>query len=191
MRPVNPVKLARIRAGLTQRELSKETGIKEGTISYIEQGHHKPRPKTLWKIARALGMDAAELSGEDSPAPKAHSLPETSLFGWATPLSLEAFGDRLRDLHLEDLERVGSELRRAHRDAIDAHDIPRAGDLYQRRLLLAERISELEPPPYRITLRPDAPPEVLFYRDPTPEEEEELREKYPDYVEVRDLVPAL
>jgi hypothetical protein len=69
-------------------------------------------------------------------------------------------------------------------------DWERAGDLYARRGILWERIQELSPPLCKITTRADGPTTIVFYRDPTEEEEAELREKYGEYVANRDLVPA-
>jgi DNA-binding XRE family transcriptional regulator len=46
--------------GITQRELSQRSGIAGSYLSRIENRHLEPRPKTLRKIAEALGVPLAE-----------------------------------------------------------------------------------------------------------------------------------
>jgi len=54
-------------AGLTQQELERRSGVKQGLISLIERGLTKnPRVDTAAKLARALGCTIDELiSPED------------------------------------------------------------------------------------------------------------------------------
>ena len=52
--------LRRLRA-LTLRELGEESGVSYATIWRIENGHSAVRPSTIRKLARALGVDTAEL----------------------------------------------------------------------------------------------------------------------------------
>lgn len=47
---------ARCDQGLTQKELSKQTGIRQSNISRIEQGKCSPTMDTLKKLAEGLGM---------------------------------------------------------------------------------------------------------------------------------------
>ncbi len=47
--------------GLTQRQLSERTGIAGSYLSRIENRRLEPRPKTLRKIADALGIPVSEL----------------------------------------------------------------------------------------------------------------------------------
>lgn len=57
---------------LTLRELSALSGIATDTINQIELGHRKPRPSTLRKVAKALGVEPQELRGtEETATPKA------------------------------------------------------------------------------------------------------------------------
>jgi len=46
--------------GISQRELSQRSGIAGSYLSRIENRHLDPRPKTLRKIAEALGVPLAE-----------------------------------------------------------------------------------------------------------------------------------
>ena len=52
---------ARTRALLSQRDLAELTGVGPVTISRIESGIQRPRPSTLRKIAKALGVRPADL----------------------------------------------------------------------------------------------------------------------------------
>ncbi len=51
----------RTQRGLTQRQLSERTGIAGSYLSRIENRRLEPRPKTLRKIADALGIPVSEL----------------------------------------------------------------------------------------------------------------------------------
>ncbi len=53
--------------GLTQRQLSERTGIAGSYLSRIENRRLEPRPKTLRKIADALGIPVSELF-QDRPS---------------------------------------------------------------------------------------------------------------------------
>ncbi|MBI2325376.1 MAG: helix-turn-helix domain-containing protein [Chloroflexi bacterium] len=48
---------ARAKAGLTQRELAKKSGIPQPTIAAIEAGRQDPRHKTLERLLRACGFE--------------------------------------------------------------------------------------------------------------------------------------
>jgi transcriptional regulator with XRE-family HTH domain len=47
---------ARQRAGLTQKELSRRTGIAQGDISKLEHGNSNPSVRTLQRLAEGMGM---------------------------------------------------------------------------------------------------------------------------------------
>ncbi len=53
----------RIRRALTQEELAAAAGIGKNTVNRLERDLPQPRPPTLRKLARALGVDPAELVG--------------------------------------------------------------------------------------------------------------------------------
>jgi transcriptional regulator with XRE-family HTH domain len=58
-------RLRRVRA-LSQRELSSMTGIAFDTISRLETGKQRAQPRTIRKLADALGVEPWELmKGED------------------------------------------------------------------------------------------------------------------------------
>jgi transcriptional regulator with XRE-family HTH domain len=50
--------------GLSQRALAKESGVSPATIYELENDRRNPNPSTLRKLARALGVEVAELLGE-------------------------------------------------------------------------------------------------------------------------------
>ncbi len=50
------IKTARKKAGLTQPELAKKSGIPQSHISRLENGKHSPSSTTLSKLADALGV---------------------------------------------------------------------------------------------------------------------------------------
>jgi transcriptional regulator with XRE-family HTH domain len=58
---VNRIKHLRHLRALTLRELGEESGVSYATIWRIESGHSDVRPSTIRKLARALGVDTAEL----------------------------------------------------------------------------------------------------------------------------------
>lgn len=58
------LKKAREDAGLSQDDLSKKTGVTQGSISSAELGKRKPRPATVRKLAAALGVEPEWLMGE-------------------------------------------------------------------------------------------------------------------------------
>jgi transcriptional regulator with XRE-family HTH domain len=47
---------------LSQRELAEKAGVSETTIVKLELGVTKPQPRTLRKIAEALGLSAEEMA---------------------------------------------------------------------------------------------------------------------------------
>ncbi|MGI5989077.1 MAG: helix-turn-helix domain-containing protein [Lachnospiraceae bacterium] len=47
---------ARQKAGLTQKELSRRTGIAQGDISKLEHGNSNPSVRTLQRLAAGMGM---------------------------------------------------------------------------------------------------------------------------------------
>jgi transcriptional regulator with XRE-family HTH domain len=95
------LKDVRRRHGLSQVDLSRRSGVAQNTISDIETGRREPRPSTLRKLAKSLGVDVADFYPETSP-PKvsAPSSPEE----W-----LRAHGGHL-------LRSTDAELRREFRD---------------------------------------------------------------------------
>ncbi|MCJ8013982.1 helix-turn-helix transcriptional regulator [Paenibacillus sp. KQZ6P-2] len=58
---VNPVKIARIQAGLTQQQLADQTGVTRQTISLIEKGSYNPSLKLCLDICHALNRTLDEL----------------------------------------------------------------------------------------------------------------------------------
>ena len=63
-------------AVLTQMELAERAGVSADAIRDIENGRVQPRPRTLRKIAEALGINPVELrarlhAAEEAPRGKA------------------------------------------------------------------------------------------------------------------------
>jgi DNA-binding Xre family transcriptional regulator len=50
-----------IAKGLNQKALSDATGVTEGAISYYVKGKRSPRPETLEKLAKILGVTPNDL----------------------------------------------------------------------------------------------------------------------------------
>lgn len=48
---------ARKKAGFTQKQLSKATGIAQSDISKLESGNANPSLRTLQRLAHGMGMD--------------------------------------------------------------------------------------------------------------------------------------
>ena len=51
----------RLKAGLTQEALQQATGVHMTEISRLERGVRDPRLTTIVRVARGLGVSAAEL----------------------------------------------------------------------------------------------------------------------------------
>ena len=65
MKKVSKLKLARIKAGLTQKELAKKCGISCSTISKAEYAMKKPSGYNMMQICKTLGKTLDELFGEE------------------------------------------------------------------------------------------------------------------------------
>ena len=55
------VRTARLKTGLTQRDLGERAGMDQAVISKLERGFHRPRIDTLRRIADALGLTVTDL----------------------------------------------------------------------------------------------------------------------------------
>lgn len=62
------IRIFRLRAGMTQRQLGGLIGRTEGAISRWEAGERSPRANELPAIARALGVSPADLLPAEEPA---------------------------------------------------------------------------------------------------------------------------
>ena len=65
---------ARRERGLTQKELSKLSGVNQSTISRLEQGIAPARLDTLIRLTRALDLQLALYPQEGSPLPRYSAL---------------------------------------------------------------------------------------------------------------------
>ena len=57
-------KIARLEAGLTQKELAETTGVSESKITKIETGRRAPDREFAQRLAELLGKPAGELFDE-------------------------------------------------------------------------------------------------------------------------------
>lgn len=64
------VRMRRVQLKMTQTDLSRKTGIKQPTISAIENGVNKPAIETIVLISDALNCTVSDLVGQTMPAPQ-------------------------------------------------------------------------------------------------------------------------
>ncbi len=88
--------LRRLR-GLSQRDLAEKAGLSTGTIAWLETRKHEPQPRTMRKIAAALGVEVSDLYPEAANIPLA-AAPATPL----TDLSRGAFDAYTRNVGTEE-----------------------------------------------------------------------------------------
>jgi transcriptional regulator with XRE-family HTH domain len=62
--PLPGLRPARQRLGLTQRQLAARAGMGQGTITKLERVERGAYPKTLQKLAAALGVAPSDLVGD-------------------------------------------------------------------------------------------------------------------------------
>jgi len=65
--PLHGLRAARQKAGLTQNELAKLAGVARGTVHRLETLERGGYPRTLRRLARALGVTPAHLVGDRRP----------------------------------------------------------------------------------------------------------------------------
>jgi transcriptional regulator with XRE-family HTH domain len=56
------LRVLRVRMALTQAELAQRAGINPATVARLEQSQAAPRPTTIRKLARALGVELSALT---------------------------------------------------------------------------------------------------------------------------------
>ena len=107
------VKRARERALLTQEELAERAGIGPATLNRIERGRVEPQFRTIRKIAKALGVDAATLVSRDRDAADALGVEAVTLEQWLEDQAGHSYlamdFDELRHF-LEDAEDLDEQL---------------------------------------------------------------------------------
>lgn len=86
----------RTRQNLTQKTLSERTGIATSYLSRVENRRLEPRPKTLRKIAEALGVPVAEFFEEGAQAVEAHRCAITASGNCIMDLLRNGRGQRAR-----------------------------------------------------------------------------------------------
>jgi len=130
--------------GWSQKDLSDNAGVSKGTIAWLETRKHEPQPRTMRKIAAALGVEVSDLYPE-ADFPKAEA-PDTPL----TDLSRGAFDAYIRNIETEEEAR---RLRTEFGDEFDAvrgwlkspegHSAPEGERLMARQMLdeIANRLN--------------------------------------------------
>lgn len=63
---MNQYELMRLRAGLSQVDAAKKLGVTQSTVSFWENGIHRPNAKVLHKISHLYGVTVDELLGEEA-----------------------------------------------------------------------------------------------------------------------------
>jgi transcriptional regulator with XRE-family HTH domain len=70
------IREARLARGLSQAELAERVRVSQPTIAHWEQGVHAPRQMAMARLAEALGVSAAWLTGEPRLAARPAGLPD-------------------------------------------------------------------------------------------------------------------
>jgi predicted RNase H-like HicB family nuclease len=63
MRPLPRLREIRERESLTQEDLAHKSGVGRATIAALETGSRRAQPRTVRRLADALGVETAELYG--------------------------------------------------------------------------------------------------------------------------------
>lgn len=58
----------RMSRGLSQKELSRRSGVDRGAISELENGRRGAQPSTARRLAAALGVEVEQLMGAEKEA---------------------------------------------------------------------------------------------------------------------------
>lgn len=68
--PWHSLRHHRTKAGLTLTELAQRAGLSESGVQHLESGRRSPRPRTVTRLAKALGISADQLRADyaDNPA---------------------------------------------------------------------------------------------------------------------------
>ena len=61
---MNKYLLARLRAGIKQKEVAEKIGVDQSAVSMWERGKNKPRPQHLFRLAELYGCTVDELLKE-------------------------------------------------------------------------------------------------------------------------------
>lgn len=92
------LKEARLKAGITQLELSFRSGVSQGMITYIEQGSRNPALKTILKLCDALHIRFSDLLEGIEPEANENDTPHISMM------------KKEMSIHLKELEKIISKL---------------------------------------------------------------------------------
>ena len=108
------IKEARVKAGLTQKQLAEKVGIATTTLSGYERGASDPDINTLCKIMDMVGVDAnfiyQDYNNEEtkkSPAPEGAEDDKFSVEDAEKLLVAIGFGDKIDNLSEKDVAFLG------------------------------------------------------------------------------------
>lgn len=83
------VRAARLKAGLTQADLAKATGIARPNIARVESGRHAASTDTLRRISNALRVELTILLATPVPSTEEDAVAEAGMDEWTDALSAE------------------------------------------------------------------------------------------------------
>lgn len=68
--PWHSLRHHRLKAGFTHAELARRANLSESGVQHLEAGRRSPRPNTVIRLAKALGIHAEQLRADfaDNPA---------------------------------------------------------------------------------------------------------------------------
>jgi transcriptional regulator with XRE-family HTH domain len=147
--------------GLSQRALAAKAGVDLVTVNHTETGAKgkQPRLSTLQKLAAALDVEVDDLL--------------------EPPYS---------EMSLEELAAKGKQIRKGMVEATETGDMLRMDLLLRRGEKISEEIKRKDPPLASIRYTPDKDPVVTYLREPTEEEEAELKRKLGTFTVNKDLL---
>jgi len=156
------LRMERAKRQLDIQDAAKLMGLSRYSLSWIEKGRRHPKDTTLARIAQVYEIDLEELMAiaEASLSSKA---PPSGATEVRLPLELQRiraefseFEQRLRELDFEQLNALGKQLAREHREALKPkegkmgglgepytpRDRAKAATLYAQRILISTALQE-------------------------------------------------
>jgi transcriptional regulator with XRE-family HTH domain len=168
---------AREMLGYGIEKTAEEARVSKNSVLRAEH-EEDIRPVTARKIAGALEVEVRDL------LPLVEAPPDADLAGLGIP-ELKRIA---KGLWAEWRERAAYD--RVSR-SYSIEDAEHLVEIQRRLTAVTNRIQDLDPPLATIIQRLEEPTEIIYHREPTPDERARLRAEYPDAVEVEDREPVL